>query len=69
MVHLAAFLKGLYGPFAGGRLAKVPLWMAVNLKLKKKCNIVAPHWLNIGESLNGYALKLQYLTFDRVSPG
>ncbi|TDL29853.1 Psf2-domain-containing protein [Rickenella mellea] len=41
------FISGIYGPFIGGRLVKVPLWMAVNLKLKKKCNIVAPSWLSV----------------------
>ncbi|KLO16352.1 Psf2-domain-containing protein [Schizopora paradoxa] len=41
------FISGIYGPFTGGRLVKVPLWMAVNLKLKKKCNVVPPVWLNL----------------------
>ncbi|KAH8118465.1 Psf2-domain-containing protein [Phellopilus nigrolimitatus] len=41
------FISGLYGPFVGGRLTKVPLWIAVNLKLKKKCNIDPPEWLNV----------------------
>ncbi|KAL5527507.1 hypothetical protein ACEPAG_6308 [Sanghuangporus baumii] len=44
------FITGLYGPFIGGRTTRVPLWVAVNLKLKKKCNIVPPDWLNV-ESL------------------
>ncbi|THH12399.1 hypothetical protein EW145_g61 [Phellinidium pouzarii] len=42
--------QGLYGPFVGGRLTKVPLWIAVNLKLKRKCNVVPPGWLNVGAS-------------------
>lgn len=42
--------QGLYGPFIGGRPTRVPLWVAVNLKLKKKCSIVPPDWLNVGVS-------------------
>ncbi|KAI5124739.1 hypothetical protein M0805_005374 [Coniferiporia weirii] len=41
------FISGIYGPFVGGRLTKVPLWIATNLKLKKKCNIVPPGWLSV----------------------
>ncbi|OCB87488.1 hypothetical protein A7U60_g5393 [Sanghuangporus baumii] len=41
------FITGLYGPFIGGRITRVPLWVAVNLKLKKKCNIIPPDWLNV----------------------
>ena len=40
--------QGIYGPFVGGRPTTVPLWLAVNLKLKKKCNIVPPDWLSVG---------------------
>lgn len=29
-------------------MATVPLWIAVNLKLKKKCDIVPPTWLSVG---------------------
>ncbi|KAF9534692.1 hypothetical protein CPB83DRAFT_802814 [Crepidotus variabilis] len=42
-----AFISGAYGPLRPPNKAKVPLWMAVNLKLKKKCHIVAPEWLNV----------------------
>ncbi|PPQ66589.1 hypothetical protein CVT26_009489 [Gymnopilus dilepis] len=41
-----AFISGAYGPLRPPNKAKVPLWMAVNLKLKKKCHIIAPPWLN-----------------------
>jgi len=34
--------------------------MAVNLKLKKKCHIVAPDWLNIGEDSPAYLLSDSY---------
>lgn len=39
--------QGAYGPLRPPNKAKIPLWMAVNLKLKKKCHIVAPDWLNV----------------------
>ncbi|TFK43744.1 hypothetical protein BDQ12DRAFT_675489 [Crucibulum laeve] len=42
-----AFISGAYGPLRPPNKAKIPLWMAVNLKLKKKCHIIAPEWLNI----------------------
>lgn len=40
--------QGAYGPLRPPNKSKIPLWMAVNLKLKKKCHIVAPDWLNVG---------------------
>ncbi|KAI0033755.1 hypothetical protein K488DRAFT_84600 [Vararia minispora EC-137] len=42
-----AFISGAYGPLRPPNKAKVPLWMAMNLKLKKKCHIVAPDWLSV----------------------
>ncbi|KJA29835.1 hypothetical protein HYPSUDRAFT_31836 [Hypholoma sublateritium FD-334 SS-4] len=42
-----AFISGAYGPLRPPNKAKIPLWMAVNLKMKKKCHIVAPEWLNV----------------------
>ncbi|KAF8897830.1 hypothetical protein BD779DRAFT_1667749 [Infundibulicybe gibba] len=46
-----AFISGAYGPLRPPNKAKIPIWMALNLKLKKKCHIVAPEWLNV-ECLN-----------------
>ncbi|KAI0346875.1 GINS complex, PSF2 component [Trametopsis cervina] len=42
-----AFISGAYGPLRPPGKCKVPIWMATNLKLKKKCHIVPPHWLNV----------------------
>ncbi|KAK7060396.1 DNA replication protein psf2 [Paramarasmius palmivorus] len=42
-----AFISGAYGPLRPPMKAEVPLWMAANLKLKKKCHIIAPKWLNV----------------------
>ncbi|KAF5358901.1 hypothetical protein D9758_004821 [Tetrapyrgos nigripes] len=42
-----AFISGAYGPLRPPHRAKIPIWMAVNLKLKKKCHILPPYWLNV----------------------
>ncbi|GLB34040.1 putative DNA replication complex GINS protein PSF2 [Lyophyllum shimeji] len=42
-----AFISGAYGPLRPPHKATVPIWMALNLKSKKKCHIVAPEWLNV----------------------
>ncbi|KAI0796955.1 Psf2-domain-containing protein [Abortiporus biennis] len=41
-----AFISGAYGPLRPPLKCKVPLWMATNLKMKKKCHIIPPVWLN-----------------------
>lgn len=28
----------------------MPLWLAINLKIKSKCNIIPPEWLSAGET-------------------
>lgn len=40
-------ISGTFGPFRPPSKTRVPLWFAVNLKLKKKCRIVPPAWLSI----------------------
>ena len=40
--------QGAYGPLRPPNKAKIPLWMAINLKMKKKCHIVPPDWLSVG---------------------
>ncbi|KAI0303947.1 DNA replication complex GINS protein PSF2 [Russula brevipes] len=42
-----AFISGAYGPLRPPNKAKIPLWMAINLKTKKKCHIVPPDWLSV----------------------
>ncbi|KAK0190808.1 hypothetical protein F5146DRAFT_1045851 [Armillaria mellea] len=42
-----AFISGAYGPLRPPHKAQIPLWMALNLKSKKKCHIVAPDWLSV----------------------
>lgn len=48
-------ISGIYGPFTPPSKATVPLWLALSLKRKRKCRIVAPDWLNPGESPPEYA--------------
>ncbi|KAG2156263.1 hypothetical protein DEU56DRAFT_937012 [Suillus clintonianus] len=43
-----AFISGAYGPLRPPAKCRIPLWMATNLKLKKKCHIVPPEWLSVG---------------------
>ncbi|CAE6422527.1 unnamed protein product [Rhizoctonia solani] len=40
-------MSGVYGPFRPPARTKIPLWFAANLKLKRKCYIVPPEWLNV----------------------
>ncbi|KAH9060967.1 hypothetical protein EDB87DRAFT_521613 [Lactarius vividus] len=42
-----AFISGAYGPLRPPNKAKLPLWIAMNLKMKKKCHIVPPDWLSV----------------------
>ncbi|ETW84142.1 hypothetical protein HETIRDRAFT_311951 [Heterobasidion irregulare TC 32-1] len=42
-----AFISGAYGPLRPPSKCKIPIWMATNLKLKKKCHIVPPEWLDV----------------------
>ncbi|KAJ3732875.1 DNA replication complex GINS protein PSF2 [Lentinula guzmanii] len=46
-IEKTAFISGAFGPLQPPRKAQIPLWMAINLKLKKKCHIVAPEWLSV----------------------
>ncbi|EIW72626.1 hypothetical protein TREMEDRAFT_26914 [Tremella mesenterica DSM 1558] len=39
-------LSGIYGSFQPPSSSKVPLWLAISLKRKRKCRIVPPIWLN-----------------------
>jgi len=41
------FIDGDYGPFRAQYPSVVPLWLAVELKKFKKCQIRAPEWMDI----------------------
>ncbi|KAL1708580.1 hypothetical protein EV121DRAFT_277088 [Schizophyllum commune] len=48
------FISGTYGPLQPPRRAKVPIWLATNLKLKKKCRIIPPDWLTVGKIITNH---------------
>ena len=52
--------QGAYGPLRPPSKCKIPIWMATNLKLKKKCHIVPPEWLDVGK----YAARSAMDSFD-----
>ncbi|KAI0321936.1 hypothetical protein OF83DRAFT_1167966 [Amylostereum chailletii] len=45
-IAVKASEQGAYGPLRPPNKTKIPLWMAMNLKLKKKCHVVPPEWLD-----------------------
>ncbi|KDR83972.1 hypothetical protein GALMADRAFT_219801 [Galerina marginata CBS 339.88] len=61
-----AFISGAYGPLRPPNKAKIPLWMAVNLKLKKKCHIIAPVWLNVDFLQERLTLETSEPTFSSL---
>lgn len=40
-------ISGVYGPFAPSRETQVPLWLALALWKRKKCDIKAPDWMSV----------------------
>ncbi|TIA87244.1 hypothetical protein E3P99_03279 [Wallemia hederae] len=40
-------LSGIWGPFRPPAKAKVPLWLALDLKRRKRCAVVPPEWLTV----------------------
>lgn len=45
---VSSFLQGDFGPFNPAMHTQVPLWMAINLRQRRKCRIEPPPWLNVG---------------------
>ena len=45
-----SLLQGNIGPFISGLPTDVPLWLAINLRQRLKCEIILPEWLSIGKS-------------------
>lgn len=43
-IHL---ICGSYGPFRAGLPLNVPIWVAMNLRQKKTCRILAPDWMAV----------------------
>ncbi|KAL8603059.1 DNA replication complex GINS protein PSF2 [Nucella lapillus] len=40
-------IGGDLGPFRPGLPTSVPLWMAISLKQRQKCRIIAPEWMDV----------------------
>lgn len=41
------FISGTYGPFKPAKPVTVPLWLAVYLKQRKKCDVQTPNWMDV----------------------
>ena len=41
------FISGDYGPFETQVEVEVPVWLAISLKKRGKCNIKCPQWLEV----------------------
>ncbi|MCO5583369.1 hypothetical protein L7F22_037279 [Adiantum nelumboides] len=69
-------LDGIYGPLRPPTQARVPLWLAINLKKRKRCSIVCPDWLlseQLKKSLQQETMQdefaplpLHYLSISKV---
>ncbi|XP_046840661.1 DNA replication complex GINS protein PSF2-like [Xenia sp. Carnegie-2017] len=57
-------ISGDLGPFEPGMPTEAPLWMAINLKCRKKCRIVAPDWMNVEQlrEKRDEAKEMEYFT-------
>jgi len=45
-----ATAQGTYGPFRPQMPTRVPLWLALFLKRRRRCTIITPAWLQKGAS-------------------
>lgn len=43
----AHLICGSFGPFRAGLPLNVPIWVAMNLRQKKFCRILAPDWMAV----------------------
>lgn len=39
-------ISGEVGPFRAGLPVNIPIWMALNLRQRQKCRIMAPDWMD-----------------------
>ena len=40
------FISGEFGPFKPAKPVSVPIWLAIYLKQRKKCDIQVPNWMD-----------------------
>jgi len=63
---------GTYGPFKPSKPVQVPLWLALQLKKNKKCQLIPPTWMEINfltqkieiEKANEILQELPYYFFE-----
>ena len=41
------FISGTFGPFKPAKPVTVPLWLAIYLKQRKRCDVQLPNWLDL----------------------
>ena len=41
------FIQGSFGPFKPAKPVTVPLWLAIYLKQRKRCEVQIPSWLDL----------------------
>jgi hypothetical protein len=51
-------LSGVYGPLRPPTQARLPLWLALNLKKRKRCSIICPDWMQLGEHHRDLAARI-----------
>jgi len=59
-------VSGVYGPFRPPAKSRIPLWMALNLKQKKKCRIIPPPWLSVEYLQNRLKEELSEQGFSQL---
>lgn len=45
--EVVELISGDVGPFRASLPVRVPLWLAVNLKMQRKCKIQPPDWMDV----------------------
>ncbi|KAF7775702.1 hypothetical protein Agabi119p4_4095 [Agaricus bisporus var. burnettii] len=60
------FISGAYGPLRPPNKAQVPLWIAVNLKMKRKCHIVPPSWFTVDYLQDRLSLETSNPAFSEL---
>ncbi|VDM43758.1 unnamed protein product [Toxocara canis] len=57
---------GDIGPFEAGMPISVPIWMAVNLKKRHKCEIIPPEWLTVDELKRMITVETESIGFAPI---
>ncbi|MFH4978163.1 hypothetical protein AB6A40_004872 [Gnathostoma spinigerum] len=65
VLHL---ICGDVGPFEAGMPVSVPLWVAINLKRRHKCEIIPPEWMDIEEIKRMIVAETESPFFTEIPP-